>query len=94
MPKGSAGVPVLQLVTLNKLITKLAPNPTLFFANMFPETRYPSDSIKWDIEYGSAGLTPFVAPGAPAPKIGLDGVGEGSAKAAYLKEAILLTRFF
>ncbi len=94
MPKGSAGVPVLQLVTLNKLITKLAPNPTLFFANMFPETRYPSDSIKWDIEYGSAGLTPFVAPGAPAPKIGLDGVGEGSAKAAYLKEAITFDEVF
>ena len=88
MPKGSAGVPVLQLETLNKLIRKLSPSPTLFFANMFPETNYPSDSIKWDIEYGSSGLTPFVAPGAPAPKIGLDGVGEGNAKAAYMKEAI------
>ena len=86
--KGSAGVPVLQLETLNKLISKLDPNPNLFFATMFPSTSYPSDSIKWEIEYGSAGITPFVAPGSVAPKIGLDGVGEGSAKSAYMKEAI------
>lgn len=94
MPKGSAGVPVLQLETLNKLISKLDKNPNLYFANMFPEARYPSDSIKWEVEYGSAGLTPFVAPGSVAPKIGLDGVGEGSAKAAYMKEAIFFDEVF
>lgn len=86
--KGNAGVPVLQLETLNGLVSKLDPNPNLFFANMFPSTTYPSDTIKWEVEYGSSGLTPFVAPGSVAPKIGLDGVGEGSAKAAYMKEAI------
>ena len=86
--KGSAGVPVLQLETLNKLIQKLDPNPNLFFANMFASSTYPSDSVKWEVEYGSSGITPFVAPGSVAPKIGLDGVGEGSAKAAYMKEAI------
>ena len=92
--KGSAGVPVLQLETMNKLISKLDPNPNLFFANMFTSTRYPSDAIKWDIEYGSAGLTPFVAPGSVAPKIGLDGHGEGNAKAAYMKEAIHFDEVF
>lgn len=94
MPKGSAGVPVLQLETLNKLISKLDKSPTLYFANMFPQSRYPSDSIKWEVEYGSAGLTPFVAPGSVAPKIGLDGVGEGSAKAAYMKEAMFFDEVF
>lgn len=92
--KGSAGVPVLQLETMNKLISMLDPNPNLFFATMFPATRYPSDAIKWDIEYGSSGLTPFVAPGSVAPKIGLDGIGEGNAKAAYLKEAIHFDEVF
>lgn len=92
--KGSAGVPILQLETLNKLISKLEMNPMLFFANMFGDARYPSDAIKWEVEYGSAGLTPFVAPGSVAPKIGLDGVGEGSAKAAYMKEAIFFDEVF
>ena len=92
--KGSAGVPVLQLETMNKLISKLDPNPNLYFANKFTSVRYPSDAIKWDIEYGSAGLTPFVAPGSVAPKIGLDGFGEGNAKAAYMKEAIHFDEVF
>jgi hypothetical protein len=94
MPKGSAGVPSLQLETLNGLVSKLDKNPNLFFANMFPEARYPSDSIRWEVEYGSAGLTPFVAPGSVSPKIGLDGIGEGSAKAAYMKEAIFFDEVF
>lgn len=92
--KGSTGVPVLQLETMNRLIQKLEVSPTLFFANMFPASRYPSDAIRWSIEYGSAGITPFVAPGSVAPKIGLDGVGEGSAKAAYMKEAIHFDEVF
>ncbi len=86
--KGSTGVPVLQLETMNKLISKLDTNPKLFFANMFSSVRADSDAIKWEVEYGSAGMSPFVSPGSVAPKIGLDGVGEGSAKAAYMKEAI------
>ena len=88
MPKGSAGVPVLQLETMNKLIKKLDPNPSLFFANMFSSVKAESDTIKWEVEYGSSGMSPIVAPGSIAPRIGLDGVGEGSAKAAYMKEAI------
>lgn len=92
--KGSAGVPILQLETMNKLISKLEMSPMLFFANMFAGVQYPSDAIKWEVEYGSSGLTPFVAPGSVAPKIGLDGVGEGSAKAAYMKEAIFFDEVF
>jgi len=88
--KGSAGIPELQLVTLNKLVQKFPANPNLFFTNLFAEVDYPSDAIEWEVEYGSAGMTPFVAPGAVAPKIGMDGVGAGSAKAAYMKEATFL----
>lgn len=94
MPKGASGVAVLQLETLNKLISKLPANPNLYFANMFGSTNYPSDAIKWEIEYGSAGLTPFVAPGAVAPAIGLDGIGEGSAKAAFYKEKMYFDEEF
>jgi hypothetical protein len=85
--KGSAGIAELQLTTLNKLVQKLPTAPTLAFTNMFPEVRALSDSIEWEVEYGSAGMTPFVAPGAVAPKIGVDGIGSGSAKVAYMKEA-------
>lgn len=85
--KGSAGIPELQLTTLNKLIQKFPTAPNLTFTNMFTEVRAESDSIEWEIEYGSAGMTPFVAPGAVAPKIGLDGIGSGSVKVAYMKEA-------
>jgi len=92
--KGSAGVPVLQLETLNKVIQMLPAAPSLFWTNMFPSSNYESDAIKWEIEYGSAGLTPFVAPGAPAPTIGLDGVGEGNAKAAFYKEKMYFDEVF
>jgi len=94
MPSGSATIPVLQLETLNKLVSKIPANPNLYFAGKFAEQRAESDTIKWEIEYGTSGLTPFVAPGAPAPKIGVDGVGEGSAKAAYLKEATFFDEVF
>ncbi len=84
--KGSAGIPALELVTLNKLISKFDRAPSMFFSNLFPTQQYDSDTIKWELEYGTAGMTPFVAPGSIAPMVGVDGVGEASAKAAYWKE--------
>lgn len=94
MPKGSAGIPVLQLEVLNKLITKFDRAPSMFFSNLFPTVQAESDTIKWEIEYGSAGMTPFVAPGSVAPAIGMDGVGEGSAKAAFYKEKMYFDEVF
>jgi hypothetical protein len=85
--KGSAGIPELQLTTLNKLVEKFPTAPSLTFTNMFSDIRAESDSIEWEVEYGSAGMTPFVAPGAVAPKVGRDGIGSGSVKVAYMKEA-------
>lgn len=84
--KGTSGIPALQLVTLNKLISKIDKAPANFFSNLFASVPYPSDAIEWEIEYASGGMTPFVAPGSVAPTVGIDGVSKGSAKAAYWKE--------
>lgn len=92
--KGSEGIPSLKVETMNKLVSKFPKAPSLFFSSMFPENTYPSDEVKWEIEYGSAGMTPFVAPGATAPVVGVDGYGEASAKAAYLKEKAFLDETF
>lgn len=92
--KGSAGIPALKLTVLNKLISKFPKAPGMFFTGLFPAQQYDSDNIEWEIEYGSAGMTPFVAPGAPAPSIGIDGFGEASAKAAYFKEKMYFDEEF
>lgn len=94
MPKGSQAIPALQLETLNRLITNVPRPPATFFSNMFPTTQYESDQIRWEIEYSSAGMTPFVAPGSVAPAIGLDGVGDASARAAYWKEKMYFDEVF
>lgn len=84
--KGSEGIASLKLETLNKLISKFPKAPSMSFSSKFPSTQYESDTIRWEVEYGSAGMTPFVAPGSTAPTVGVDGVGEASAVAAYYKE--------
>lgn len=84
--KGSEGIPQLKLETLNKVLRAFPKSPNLYFSNMFGTNKAESDTIKWEIEYGSAGMTPFVAPGSISPSIGLDGVGEGSATCAFFKE--------
>ncbi len=92
--KGSQGIPALQLITLNKLISKFVRPPSNFFTNLFPSTQYDSDTIEWEMEYGSGGMTPFVAPGSVAPAIGIDGIGSGSAKAAFWKEKMYFDEEF
>ncbi len=92
--KGSEGIASLKLETLNKLISKLDKAPDMFFSNLFPTVQYDSDTIRWEIEYGSAGMTPFVAPGTVAPAVGVDGLGEASAKAAFYKEKMYFDEEF
>lgn len=94
MAKGVEGIPALKLEILNRLISNLPMAPTMFFSNLFPAVQYDSDEIRWEIEYGSAGMTPFVAPGSVAPAIGLDGIGEASAKAAFYKEKMYFDEEF
>lgn len=92
--KGSAGIAALQLETLQKLISNIDKTPSNFFSNMFASVQYPSDAIKWEIEYASGGMTPFVAPGSVAPTVGIDGVSQGAAKAAYFKEKMYFDEEF
>lgn len=92
--KGSQGIPALQLVVLNKLISAFVRPPSNFFSSLFPIAQYDSDTIEWEIEYGSGGMTPFVAPGSVAPSIGIDGVGSASAKAAFWKEKMYFDEEF
>lgn len=85
------GVSILKLETLNKFLKKLPKQENLLFTNLFPTDQYPSDTIRWMVEYGSVGMTPFVAPGSPAPNVGDDQFySEGSAVAAYWKEKSFL----
>ncbi len=85
------GVNIFKLETLNKFIQKLPKQENLLFVNLFPTDQYPSDTIRWMVEYGSVGMTPFVAPGSPAPNVGDDQFySEGSAVAAYWKEKTFL----
>lgn len=92
--KGSAGIEVLQLEVLNKLIEMLPIPPSMFFSNLLATVPYDSDTIKWEIEYNSGGMTPFVAPGSVAPTVGIDGVSEASARAAYWKEKMYFDEEF
>lgn len=82
------GIPAeLQHETLKKVFQRMPDPDNLVFTNLFPAVNYESDRIRWILEYGTAGMTPFVAPGAPAPVMGDDGMyNEGSAAAAYWKE--------
>jgi len=84
--KGSNGIKSLKLEVLNGVIEKMPMAPNMVFASMFGSANADSDTIKWEIEYSSAGMAPFVAPGAPAPTVGVDGTGQGRATAAYYKE--------
>jgi len=85
------GVNIFKLETLNKFVQKLPRQENLLFINLFPTEQYPSDTIRWMVEYGSVGMTPFVAPGSPAPNVGDEQFySEGSAVAAYWKEKTFL----
>ena len=88
--KGSEGIKTLKLETLNKLIQKFPKPPSMMFSNIFANVPAESDTIRWEVEYGSAGMTPFVAPGSVAPAVGVDGTGEASAQAAYYKEKMFM----
>lgn len=83
---GVNGIPALRLTVLNKLVTKYMAPPNLILRAMFPRTNYESDSIEWESQIGSRGLTPFAAEDAPSPQAAIPGVGQNSAHAAVWKE--------
>jgi len=86
MPRGIADIPSLRLEVLQAFVTKFTIDPLLILMNLFSSSNSPSDAIEWESQEGSRGMTPFVPPGAPAPRTAPLGVAQHSAKAAYWKE--------
>ena len=77
----------LRLEVLNKVLTSLPVAKENRFLNLFGVDKAESDTVRWMAEYGAVGMTPFAAPGAPAPvTTDSDWWNEGSARAAYYKE--------
>lgn len=94
MPKGSSDIADLRLVVLKKTIESFMTPPNLYFMNMFSSEDNESDSIEWETITGTRGLTPFVAPGSPAPETAPIGHGAGRAMAAYWKEKMFYDENF
>jgi hypothetical protein len=92
--KGKSDIPELKLEVLQKFITKFTAPPNLILMNMFPEMDSPSSSIKWESQEGQRGMTPFVAPGAPAPQTAPIGLASHEAEAAYWKEKMYFDEEF
>ena len=88
MPRGASEIPDLRLERLNKLITTFMTPPNLLLSNLFGSVKSDSSTIKWESMQGNRGMTPFVPPGAPAPRYSPPGVAKHSAEAAYWKEKI------
>ena len=86
------GIPkLLRNEVLAKTLRSITPSADFLLSNRFPSQNYESDTIRWAMEYGTAGMTPFVAPGSPAPTVGDEGMfSEGSARAAYWKEKMFI----
>jgi len=79
-------IPALKLTVLNKLVTKFMTPPDLLLSNMFVDVDYDSDTIEWESQIGSRGLTPFASEDAEAPHVSVPGVAENSNAAAFWKE--------
>lgn len=94
MPQGLSNIPDLRLTVLQKLIERFMTPPNLMLMTLFGQDTWPSDNIEWESQVGNRGMTPFVAPGAPAPMTAPVGVAKHSAMAAYWKEKIYYDESF
>lgn len=90
MPIGASDIPDLKLVRLQKFIESLKTPPSLVFMNLFGSFNADSDEIKWESQKGTKGMTPLVAPTAPAPQLAPLGISEHSAFAAFWKEKMFM----
>jgi len=86
--RGKSDIPELRLEVLQDFVTQFKAPPNLVLAGMFGANprRESSDTIKWESQRGGRGMTPFVPPGAPAPRSAPHGIAQHSATAAYWKE--------
>jgi hypothetical protein len=86
MPRGSSDIPILRLEVLQKFMESFMAPPNLILSSMFAATTSPSSTIRWESQRGGRGMTPFVAPGTPAPVTSPHGVAQHVAEVAYWKE--------
>lgn len=86
--RGKSDIPLLRLEVLQDFITQFKSPPNLVLTGMFGGNprREASDTIKWESQRGGRGMTPFVPPGAPAPRSAPHGIAQHQATAAYWKE--------
>lgn len=94
MPRGISEIPELRLNVLQKFITTFMAAPDLMLMNMFSSSVSPSSRIRWESMRGGRGMSPFVAPGAVAPRTAPHGVAQHSAEAAYWKEKMYFDEEF
>ena len=92
--KGASEIACLKLEVLEKLISKMTASPNCKLSAMFGTDNADSDTIKWESQIGSRGMTPFVAPGSVAPQTAPNGVSQHSATAAFFKEKMYLDEEF
>jgi hypothetical protein len=86
MPRGSSDIPILRLEVLQRFMESFMSPPNLILSGMFAATTSPSSTIRWESQRGGRGMTPFVAPGTPAPVTSPHGVAQHVAEVAYWKE--------
>ena len=86
MPRGSSGIPELKLKVLQKFIEKFKSPVNTVLSSMFPTSKSPSSTIKWESQTGGRGMAPFVAPMSESPETFPNGVAKHSAEAANWKE--------
>lgn len=86
MPRGSSDIPILRLEVLQKFMESFMAPPNLILSGMFASSTSPSSTIRWESQRGGRGMTPFVAPGSPAPVTSPHGVAQHVAEVAYWKE--------
>jgi len=94
MPRGISDIPELRLAVLQKFITTFMKPPELLLMNTFRSSISPSSTIKWESMRGGRGMTPFVAPGSPAPRTAPHGMASHQAEAAYWKEKMYFDEEF
>lgn len=94
MPRGASDIPILRLEVLQGFMETFQAAPNLLLMNLFPKSNSPSSTIKWESQRGGRGMTPFVAPGAPAPVTSPHGIAQHVAESAYWKEKMAFDEEF
>ncbi|MFZ3046491.1 MAG: major capsid protein [Desulfatirhabdiaceae bacterium] len=87
-------IPELKQTALQKLITRFQTAANLVLMKMFGSDRAESEDITWEAQVGNRRMTPFAAEDAPAPMVGMEGISEHSAHAAFWKEKMYLGASF